>query len=334
MRKYYLAWAIIAAYYVGFLYRIPMLFVLGSVGLLVAIGLLLQAQFMWNGLEVAFRHKVFEIQHQTKNYIPVRVERKGKLLPINGGAIKIRLGYKQEAKRRARKIFCGICKWGDLEFTAGVPYCGVVMLNIEKFWVHDVLGFYLAGRKVSDSMQLYVLPRDTALNIGKEDAVLTDDKDEEPPVHWNQTDGTDYVCIKEYELTWDSIACIQLDLTGLQELNQKELGNFYLLLSALVMGLLKCVRKVRVNWYDEWRECYFSMEAADLEQCRELLKELYRTGLPGAEMSTNAQFHEEPLEGQYFRLDLQLGWYLNDQLIYRFDEDELSDEMKKKSFVI
>lgn len=293
----------------------PWMYILFAAEVVTCIALFVQARLMWDGLEVGFPNKVQVMDFWRRNNLDIKLDRGGRKT-THRAAVKLRMGYRQEQKKHARKIYCGVSRIGELKFAAKIPYCGMIQFDIEQFWVNDRLTVFSAGKKMSDSMLLYVMPGRDALKIEFADTERNENGDPEGP-----REGLK--------------ASVKLDLTGIREADQRVLGNYYAVLSALVLGLLKCVSVVQVSWYDEWKQRSFCMEASGMEECRKILMVLYRMGLPDEEgMPEASSIPEDAPDSLTFSLDLQLRWFRNEQLIYQFPPVDIFTEMMRKSFTI
>lgn len=293
----------------------PWMYILFAAEVVTCIVLFVQARLMWNGLEVSFPNKFQVMDFWRRNNLDIKLDRGGKKT-TRRAAVKLRMGYRQEQKKHARKIYCGVSRIGELKFAAKIPYCGVIQFDMEQFWINDRLMVFFAGKKMSDSMLLFVMPGRDALKIEFAGAERSENGSQEGP--------------KE-----GSKASVKLDLTGIQEADQRVLGNYYVVLSALVLGLLKCVSAVQVSWYDEWKQRSYCMEATDMAECRQMLMVLYRMGLPDAEETPEAlSIPEDTPDSLTFSLDLQLRWFRDGQLIHQFPPVDIFTEMMRKSFTI
>lgn len=314
MRKIYLLVLLIFTLDIAVMEE-PRMYILFAAEVVTSIVLFVQARLMWNGLEVSFPNKVQVMDYWRRNNLDIKLDRGGKKTTRRAAA-KLRMGYRQEQKKHSRKIYCGVSRIGEIKFAAKIPYCGLIQFDLEQFWINDRLMVFFAGKKLSDSMLLFVVPGKAALNIEYADAEQSENSSQEGP-----REG--------------SVASLKLDLTGISEADQRVMGNFYVLLSALVLGLLKCVSVVRVIWYDEWKQRSCCMEATDLAECRKMLMELYRMGLPDTEETSEAaSISEDDTDSPDFSLDLQLRWFRNEQMIYQFSPLDLDTEVRKQSFTI
>ena len=293
----------------------PWMYILFAAEVVTCIVLFVQARLMWDGLEVGFPNKIQVMDFWRRNNLDIKLDRGGRKT-THRAAVKLRMGYRQEQKKHARKIYCGVSRIGELKFAAKIPYCGMIQFDIEQFWVNDRLTVFSAGKKMSDSMLLYVMPGRDALKIEFADTERNENGDLEGPREGSK-------------------ASVKLDLTGIREADQRVLGNYYAVLSALVLGLLKCVSVVQVSWYDEWKQRSFCMEATGMEECRKILMVLYRMGLPDEEgMPEASSIPEDAPDSLTFSLDLQLRWFRNEQLIHQFPPVDIFTEMMRKSFTI
>lgn len=278
------------------------LFALETVALL---ALLAQAQLSWSGLKVGFFHKTEMIGSLGQKHLLVGIRKQTKI-PLPRAAMKIRMGYRQEKRRQAAKVYCGVDRNGDMEYGFSAPYCGVVKVDMQKFWISDCLGIFFAGRKISDSLHLFVMPDSRKLNIktGSEEQA--------------------------------EVADLRLDLDGLMETNQLELNNFYQVLSALTLGLLQHAKEVRVAWRDEEKGNSCCMAVRNEAQCRLMLQALYLVGLPETvEIKKQPELMAEPDGGgEQHSLNMRLEWVYNGKLICRFDEetDHIKSDISRLTF--
>lgn len=314
MRKIYLFLLLIITLDIAVM-EYPWVYILFAAEVVTSIVLFVQARLMWNGLEVGFPNKVQVMDFWKRNNLDIKLDRGGKKT-TRRAAVKLRMGYWQEQKKHARKIYCGVSRIGEVKFVAKIPYCGVIQFDMEQFWINDRLMVFFAGKKMSDSMLLFVMPGRDALKIEYAGTEGSENGSHEGP--------------KE-----GSKAFVKLDLTGIREADQRVLGNFYVLLSALVLGLLKCVSVVQVVWYDEWKQRSFCMEATNMAECRKMLMALYRMGLPDMEeVPETVSVPEDDPDGLNFNLDLQLRLFRDEQLLHQFSLLDIYTEMMRKSFTI
>ena len=314
MRKIYLLLLLVITLDIAVMEE-PWMYILFAAEVVTGIVLFVQARLMWNGLEVGFPNKVQVMDYWRRNNLDIKLDRGGKKTTRRAAA-KLRMGYRQEQKKHARKIYCGVSRIGEVKFAAKIPYCGVIQFDLEQFWINDRLMVFFAGKKISDSMLLFVMPGRNALKIAYADSERSENGSPEGPREGSK-------------------ASVKLDLTGIQEADQRVLGNYYVVLSALVLGLLKCVSVVQVSWYDEWKQRSFCMEATGMEECREMLMALYRMGLPDVEETPEAlSIPEDAPANLTFGLDLQLRWFRDDQLIHQFSPVDIFTEMMRQSFTI
>ena len=120
----------------------------------------------------------------------------------------------------------------------------------------------------------------------------------------------------------------------MEEAGEEEADAFYELVSALVLGLLKQTASVLVGWHDG-AGTTADMKVGSGEQCRELLLHLYRRWLPGWDyISQTAWEPENGSLGGILKLDMRLGLYRNDTLLYTFSADNLEEQITGGKYVL
>lgn len=170
-------------------------------------------------------------------------------------------------------------------------------------------------------------------------------------IHWNQTARRDSLWVKEYEEETKGRAVLFLDLKDGKDKTESALDAFYTLAQALIQGLMRNVSSVQVYWNcgtdrtensgkqkpeeteaaGKDRQEIYGMEIREEDQCRELLCVLYRAlETDGGKESVYAA--EPPdLQGA-MRLTLDLVWFKGEDLIFRFSEENLGQELSRQNF--
>ena len=170
-------------------------------------------------------------------------------------------------------------------------------------------------------------------------------------IYWNQTARRDSLWVKEYEEETKGRAVLFLDLKDGKDKTESALDAFYTLAQALIQGLMRNVSSVQVYWNcgtdrtensgkqkpegteaaGKDRQEIYGMEIREEDQCRELLCLLYRAlETDGGKESVYAA--EPPdLQGA-MRLTLDLVWFKGEDLIFRFSEENLGQELSRQNF--
>lgn len=273
-----------------------------------------------------------------------------------------------EAARPDTKYIDGSCGQGESTVQMEVTgrYCGIMALHIARLRVYDYLSLFSCTRKMDGTVEVAVYPQEKALqlelsSLGEGEEGLLQERisslggeaggevrqlreyqsgDSSCYIHWNQTARTGQPWVKEYEREADSCIRLFLDMDGMAEADETEADAFYELVSALVLGLLKQTASVLVGWHDGVGRMA-DMEVGNGEQCRELLLCLYRSWLPGLGDTTQTIWGPEkawePENGSLggiLKLDMQLGLYRNDTLLYTFSTDNLEEQITGGKYVL
>ncbi len=301
----------------------------------------------------------------------VKVENTGKL-PVGRFKVRLCYGYGQE-KQKTVKYMYGGCEKGEnlLHFDIVGSGCGMMHLNMNRLYAYDYLSLFSASKKMREEIKIAVFPQKRELqvelpSIFRQESYLPQEAligrggdahneirqlreyrrgDTSRFIHWNQSARTQQLWVKEFERETDDAIPLYLELKGIQEAESSDLDGFYELLSALVLGLLKKVTMLKVTWYHEGQKRFVDMEVCDTAQCREMMLVLYRMEEEYSmeiehSMKKNARKSGENVSAEDysrhegFRLDLDLGWYWKEALIFRFSLEELEDQIAHNIFVV
>lgn len=296
----------------------------------------------------------------------IRVINKGKL-PVSRFGLRLRYGYGSNGKgifQRKTKIIYGGCDSGEsvMHFEISGCYCGRMYLQMDRLYAYDYLSLFSVRRKVDEEIEAAVFPRERELNIELPSFSYRENnqsqelaagqgmdahseirqlreyrtEDSNRYIHWNQSARTGRLVVKEYEKETDFAVELLLDVAGLGEGKASETDAFYELVSALVLGLLKSAAAVRVHWYDGHRKCLADEGIVNAGQCRDMLLKLYRINVQGDSVSQEKEELERRFMAQCsaFRLGVDLCWYWNQTLIFRFSREKIEEQIARGNYVI
>ena len=280
--------------------------------------------------------------------------------------------------QKYRMVLYGGCDSGEsvLRFSILAGHCGLMRISLDRLRVYDYFSLFSAGEKLQEEMTAAVFPAPTELRLvfssaeaGREEpetvsacAVSGDSRDEVRQlreyrpgdlgrdIHWNQSARMDALWVREYERETEEIAEIYLfpgrPGQGKRRFRKKQreearlnrLDDFYLLLSALIHGLLKQEIRVRVYWqrkkngqmYQNGREGGFLIR--NPEDLRQLLLFLYKEGFPFVDETAGELPGKAMGEGFCLNPDLELYW--NGRLIHQFSRQRLEWEVEEMVFVL
>ena len=280
--------------------------------------------------------------------------------------------------QKYRMVLYGGCDSGEsvLRFSILAGHCGLMRISLDRLRVYDYFSLFSAGEKLQEEMTAAVFPAPTELRLvfssaeaGREEpetvsacAVSGDSRDEVRQlreyrpgdlgrdIHWNQSARMDALWVREYERETEKTAEIYLfpgrPGQGKRRFRKKQreearlsrLDDFYLLLSALIHGLLKQEIRVRVYWqrkkngqmYQNGREGGFLIR--NPEDLRQLLLFLYKEGFPFVDETAGELPGKAMGEGFCLNPDLELYW--NGRLIHQFSRQRLEREVEEMVFVL
>jgi len=359
MKKLFFIFLGMLTFYLAGMYRYRSLMVLACLEAVFFLILFLLSRYFKRNLSVKVLRHSDSVEKGEPLTCGLRVDNRGKL-PVSLFRIRILYGYGRGHRPAVRHIYGG-SERGEktLRFEILGSYCGMMYLNMSRLRTYDYLSLFSSSRKMEEEIRIAVFPRERALGVElpslcyEEDSLMQEHfaghgqdahheirqlreyrpEDSRRHIHWKQSARTGQLLVKEYEKEFDYHVRLNLLLEGFPEADDARLDDFYELLSALLLGLLEKAA-VEVCWYDRHQRRLVEMEAACPAQCREVLLALYgmeareRTGDADGEMS-------EADPGQDgFRLDLDLGWYWNDSLIFRFSREEMDDQIAHRVFVV
>ena len=280
--------------------------------------------------------------------------------------------------QKYRMVLYGGCDSGEsvLRFSILAGHCGLMRISLDRMRVYDYFSLFSAGEKLQEEMTAAVFPAPAELRLvfssaeaGREEpetvsacAVSGDSRDEVRQlreyrpgdlgrdIHWDQSARMDALWVREYERETEKTAEIYLfpgrpgqgkrrfRKKQREEVRLSRLDDFYLLLSALIHGLLKQEIRVRVYWqrkkngqmYQNGREGGFLIR--NPEDLRQLLLFLYKEGFPFVDETAGELPGKAMGEGFCLNPDLELYW--NGRLIHQFSRQRLEREMEEMVFVL
>lgn len=272
------------------------------------------------------------------------------------------------------KYIDGSCGQGEstVQMEVTGKYCGIMTLHMVRLRLYDYLSLFSCARRMDGTVEVAVYPQEKALclelpSLGEGEEGLLQERisnrggeaggevrqlreyqsgDSSRYIHWNQTARTGQPWVKEYEKEADSCIRLFLDMDGMEEAGEAEADAFYELVSALVLGLLKQTASVLVGWHDGAGRTA-DMEVGSGEQCRELLLRLYCRWLPDLDDTAQTAWRPEKAWGPekawepengspkgILKLDMRLGLYRNDTLLYTFTAENLEEQITGGKYVL
>lgn len=279
------------------------------------------------------------------------------VLPVNRLGIEVSCGYGAGEEKRLVYYTAVSERSSDINgLKVSVPYCGIMSVKLKRLAVYDYLKVFKAKKWVEESAEIVVFPREEAMNIvlpayalggtghynmlrreilsgsSRDFKQLREYRsgDSARFIHWNQTAKTDQLWIKEYEKEFELSAEICLSGAHTEKIDEKRLSAFYEVLSALVLGLLRCIKGVSVSWLSDSGGSV-SIAVGSEKECRDMLYSLYREG--GGIRSIDAPLARDAGE-KHFILDLDLRLHCGKAKVFEFTQSGYKDEIKSVSLTV
>ncbi|MGN0470666.1 MAG: DUF58 domain-containing protein [Acutalibacteraceae bacterium] len=348
----FLAIMAVTLYFAGIYRQKPMLIMLVMEIILVLIMMILP-HILKRKVNVGFLKKNKSTKKNSELICQIDVSNNNKI-PINKFGTQISFQY-NDKKSKVRKSLYGCADTGNnniVEFGFVAPYCGNVSVNIKKIRIYDYLSIFSCRKKINSEMNIMVFPQEKPLNIEvsyqgqyegdnavssflkqSEDA-YTDikqlreyrDGDSNRFIHWNYSARAESLWVKEYEQETGSNFSMFLDTSYPKKPDCAEYDAFYETVSSIILGLLKNNIVVNAYWFDRKINKIRNKEIRYSKQLTEMLSELYKSE---TEYSDNIQKPECQM-----KLNMNLEWYFNNRIIYRFSKTNFEDEIIYKNFIL
>lgn len=352
---------IAVTYYLAAMYQLISLMLLFWAEVFLTVCMWVLSCYMKHHLTVEFPEQCTAMEMSASYWCYYNIINSGRL-PVSRCRIRLRARYLQENKDKIKYLY-GASEAGTEKRRFGicVPYCGVFSLKIDRIRVYDYLSLFFGTNVLFKEMKIAILPPEQPLlieesshewgskdegqdmiTLGSGDATGEirqireyQAEDSYRHIHWNQTAKTDMIWIKEYEKETHSCVDFLLEIDAVQWEKTKEMDAFYRLLYSIILGLLQKEYRVKVSWYDGNKRLA-EMEILEKMQCQELFLCLYQinySNLP--DITAKALLEAYSLSHEYyFKLDTELRWCLNENLVYQFSMENLEQEITKKIFTL
>lgn len=247
---------------------------------------------------------------------------------------------------------------GQAEFMLQIHCSGVLTVRLESVKIYDFLSLFSFRKRLDEEMQIAVFPQEQMLHFEQMPGTQKDKNfgqeqiynqagtafgevrqireyqpgDSRRHIHWNLSARTENLWIREYKREADKDILIILDRSGIENADPVRLGAYYDLLSALVLGVQKHIKTVRIRWsyYRDGRE--WNMAVQDASQCRDMLYRLYQADKEAIEDTRKENVTEAEIPKQTFCLNQRLELFWNQELLHRFSPQKLEQEIKETIF--
>lgn len=346
-----------ATYYVAGMYKSLPLMLLFIMELLLLVVMRMLPFYLRRSFSLEFSEEVVAAERTEELLCHFRV-RNHAYLPISRFRLRMGLRYRQGGRRLTRKLYGGVRERGEagMEFRLSLPYCGLVLVELDRVALYDYLSLFSSGRRLEGELQAAVFPKERALRIELPAAVYREDWQEGEQtvpvqgkeqqeirqlreylpgdsirlIHWNQSTRTGRLWVKEFEADRESRVELFLDTRIFGKVRPGQLHAFYELVSALVLGLLKSAALVRICWQEG--QAFLNEDIRGTEELRRLLLHFYHMDFPKKKKRGEAAVL--PPGAEFLRLDMELGLYCGGRLIYQFSGKDLDREIESQVYIL
>lgn len=261
------------------IYRIDGMMALGIAGVLLWICLAFLSWRRRKRLKLGFEKQIAITPRQKKAFCTLRAENTGRFaIP----RFRARLQYRYPWEKKQKKLYVyGSLGGREVQLSrVELPavYCGFLHLQLDKIRVYDWFGLTSSwARKTKAQGILAVLPpvremrvelsyrsaadnsalllRSLPQQIGDSEEIRQlreyQEGDHTRNIHWKQTARTEKLWVKEFEQEADRLVELHLVWNQFRFSSPSQREGFYVILSALVHGLLRTLPQVPVYWTDE-----------------------------------------------------------------------------------
>lgn len=270
--------------------------------------------------------------------------------------------YNQESSVRGSKILSGFMAERQpvkMEFQAASRYCGILHVGIRAVRAYDYLMLFKGRRRKSEELRVLVFPAGRPVQIEADwnAAVLYPSGGEpkpdlpgsQPPelyqirqyrdgdsmrdIHWKLSAKMDQMMSRQFAAESRCSATVYLDFRRNGEEGIRRMDAFCELAASILHGFLNAGREYRVCWFDMEKMWGQEKMIRSEEDCREMLKELIlcASHVPSRGNDTKSmpgiyQFLRP--EETLLSLDMNLQLFLNQELLFRFSEDDYGQELE------
>lgn len=346
MRKVVFFILLLLTFYLAGMYRQFPLLVLAGAGALAGIAALIQSRILKRQVRLEFVKHAGTVPVGEKISCAVRAAQEGHMRP-GRTAFRVKYGYPLAGREREKWVY-------GAAFELSAPCCGQILLRADRVKIYDSFFLFGAKKRCEEEMRITVLPREAALRIemspefmeeawrdtgdseGRDSDASQEIRqlreyrpgDHNRHIHWNLSAKMEELWVREYERESDKAVTIWLEKGKNLPVSVKEMDRFYVLLSALISGLLRYT-KVQVGWYEPQTDTRVAELVSDEGEKRRMMDDLYFL----EECFLKEGGNLPPAEAG-FRLNLKLEWFWRERLICRFSERNLEREIRERIFVV
>ncbi len=354
MRKGLYLLLLLATLAAGSVYQMDLLMALAIGEILLWICLAVVSWHCRRHLKLGFEKRVAGVLQQEKVSCALRAENTGRT-PILRFRARLRYGYPWEKKRKKLFVYGALdgreVQLSQVELPAAC--CGLLHLTLDRVRVYDWLGLTSSSGREKIEARLAVLPPFRAVPVdlsyrfagdsaalllrslpqqngdSEEVRQLREYQEGDPTrnIHWKQSARTEKLWVKEYEQQSDRLVELHLKWDRFEFSAPSQRNGFYVILGALVHGLLRVLPQIPVYWTDAKGHLQ-GMQLSAAEGAAPLLLLLYRLE-QGEPISPEYPAPPAASPGQNLRLDFTTGLQLleNQKVLFSFSPKQYQQQL-------
>lgn len=354
MKKFAFLALLFLLYYIAVMYGSPALMVIFLAQLILMLIMLILSFYLRNHLSVSFSDQLI-FAEMGKNYTLKMNTENAARLPVSRFMVPLIIRC-EETGEKYRRTVPGSCACGKdtVTFEDKMKHCGIYQVDMKWLEIYDYLTLFSRKKAMKSRVETAVFPPKINMKIrfvsaGQKMAdqyqtesflpgsgydeirQIREYRAGDPPrhIHWNQTARTGRLWVKEYEEEPEGKVCLSLDMSGMSKRSPDEKDHFYILLYAVLRGLLKGGRHVLVCWDGEGQTGIYQKEVRDERECSDFLLMLYRKQGGTARHNGRNRMTERY---DVMCLTDNLFLYMGNRLIYQFSHENLIQELTGNTF--
>jgi hypothetical protein len=266
------------------------------------------------------------------------------------------------------KKMIGTSNPGDNPLVAQVtfPYCGLVTVHMKSTYVYDYFSIFRAKLPYREQISYAVLPGLPGMQFLMPSSMQQESGDGmntypekidwgydilqvrdfqpgegERQVHWKLSARSDKVIVKEYERKDNLKAYLFLEQAAFDRAGIAGKSVFYEVVYALILGLTERELAVKMFYFDGAKHAYEHTEIRNLTELQEAILLLYQLDTQPMRLSLGLPtppWRDEnngDFECAYrFRVNENLQLFYRNELLWRFDENTVEQDVMEQIFTL
>lgn len=349
-----------ATFYIAGMYRQMPLMVMAVMEWILLVFLFFLSRYLRRKTKFSFLASRGEAKKGNAAKCRIRIENRGRFA-LRQVSIQLRIYNDEDKLVEKSRIYQNVealDRSMDVEITP--PCCGILRVQLYRTYVYDYLTVFSAARRLKEEMELLVLPNvpqlqtvsligDTAARyeeagqkygmryFGSDSREISQIREYRMGdimryIHWNQSAKMGTLWMKEFEREDEAFLDILLDLMIPDGWKREEAEDFYVLISALILGFIQDARRVSVSWYHTESDGFVKVLVENPADYKSMMDKLYRTGFVVKNETVKGAYEKEiaASDKRLLKFNLCLECYEvtaagEEELRHRFTHEELNE---------